>query len=117
MLGWLHAVPEKEEEPRSAKEPDTWPLPDCGAFSYLAEWYSELRLDFGYTDIKAWADVTGTMLEPWESITLIAMASVYRSGVIKYRDKRYNLRPPYDGRTEEQKAATVDRRMKDFFGD
>lgn len=113
MLGWLHATPENEKQPRC--EVEKWPLPDVGAFSYLVDWFAELRLTYGYQEIKAWSDLTGTVLEPWEVKELIGLTSVYNRSVIEYRAKKYNLHPPYDGLADKSKITA--KRLSNLFGD
>ena len=113
MLGWLHATPEGEKTPRC--ETEAWPLPDVGAFSYLAEWFIELKLSFGYTDLKAWADLMGAQPEPWEVTELLAMASAYAHATTEYRAKKYDTRPPYDGLTDKSKITA--KRLGALFGD
>ena len=81
-----------------------WPLPDCGRFDYLVEYFAELRLDFGFQDLKAWSDLTGTELEPWEVGILIDCSATYRGSVIHFRAKKFDTRPPYDGRSEIGRA-------------
>ena len=114
MLGWLHATPEGEKEPRQITEPE-WPLPECGAFQYVVQWFIELRLNFGYTDIKAWSDLTGSIPNPVEVELLMSMTSVYSSSANKYRAKKYNMHPPYDGLTD--KSELTKRRLSALFGD
>ena len=114
MLGWLHATPEEAKEPRIITEPE-WPLPDCGALSYLVGWFIELQLDFDYLEMKAWADLTGVEPNPREVGLLMAMTSTYRNSVIKYRKKGYNMHPPFDGL--EDKTELTAKRLSALFGD
>lgn len=114
MLGWLHATPEGEKEPRQVTEPE-WPLPDCGAFSYLASWFVELRLTFGYTDMRAWSELTGVEPNPIEVDLLMIMSATYSNSVVKYKPKRYDMYPPYDGL--DDKSSITDRRLAPLFGD
>jgi len=114
MLGWLHVTPEDAEKPRS--ETEAFPLPPCEPFDYVVEWFTELRITFGYSDLDAWARLTGQTLEPWEVALLMDMTNTYSSAVSKYRAKAYNLRPPYDGRTREQIAAAVSAKFEALEG-
>jgi hypothetical protein len=116
MLGWLHVKPEKAEEPRIVTEPD-WPLPDCGAFSYIVEWFLELQMDFSYQEVRAWSDLMSQPVEPWEINALMMMSNTYRSGLFTYRKDSFNLYPPYDGRTDEQRGKMNDKRLSVLFGD
>jgi len=107
MLGWLHAIPEGQTEARVDAEPD-WPLPDCGRGGYIASWFGDLGLNFGFVDVKAWADLTGGCPEPWEVDLLLGMSSEYARSVNLYRQKTYNLAPPFDGRSAAQRGAEVE---------
>lgn len=86
---------------------ENYPLPETNEFEYLASYFVELRLTFGYTDIRAWSDLTGVALDPWEVELLVSMSSVYRTGTSKYRAKTYDISPPYDGRTTEQRSKAI----------
>lgn len=114
MLGWLHCTPEKAEKPRIITEPE-WPLPDVGAFYYIANWFIELRLDYGYLELKAWSDLTGVEPTPKEVELLIMMTGTYQNSVIKYRSERYNSRPPFDNL--EDKSSITQRNLAVLFGD
>lgn len=114
MLGWLHAVPEEAKEPRIVTEPQ-WPLPDCGALSYLVGWFVELQLDYGYLEIKAWSDLMGVEPNPKEVELLMLMTNIYKNSVIKFRAKGYNMRPPFDGL--EDKTQITKKRLSALFGD
>lgn len=112
MLGWLHATPDGDKQPRIKSE--DWPLPDCGAFSYLVEWFIELRYNFGYVDVKAWADLVGVNPEPWEVNLLMGMSSTYNNGVIEYRKKGYDVKPPYK---PDNISHIINKRLSKLFGD
>lgn len=114
MLGWLHATPEDRTEARVTTEPN-WPLPDCGQGEYIASWFGELGLNFGFVDVKAWADLTGCYPEPWEVDSLISMSSEYTRSVNIYRKKSYNLAPPFDGRGAAQRGAEVEAKFMAAF--
>ena len=114
MLAWLHAVPEGQK--KSRYETEKWPLPECGAFSYVAKWFIELRMNYGYQDIAAWASLTGTEPNPIELQLLMTMSSVYSNNVLRYRDKGYNLHPPYEDPNFDKSEITRSR-LSSLFGD
>lgn len=109
MLGWCHAVPEGEKTSRGAS--DAWPLPDCEPFGYIAEWFVELRYSFSYAEVRAWSELYGQALEAWELDVLVSAKNTYENGLVRYRGKEFNLRPPYDGRTAAQRAEMIDRQL------
>ena len=77
----------------------------------------ELRYSFGYTDVDAWARLTGVTLEPWEVAVLIDLSNRYGIAHVEYQAKKYDLYPPYDGRTPEQIAQSVADKFDNAFGD
>lgn len=110
MLGWLHVVPEGEKQTRA--QLSSWPLPDCDKFSYLAVWFCELRLSFGYSDIESWSNLTGSVPTPEETSILVSMSSAYTGALAEFRSKDHNLIPPVDCRTQEEIDTMISEKMK-----
>ena len=110
MLGWLHVTPEGEKQTRA--QLDSWPLPDCDKFNYLVSWFCELRLSFGFIDVQAWIELTGSKPNPIEIDLLMSMTRIYSNSMHEYHDKSHNLTPPIDCRTAEQKDAMIAEKMK-----
>jgi hypothetical protein len=94
-MAWLNAAP----EPRPAKAPPpkpepisrrrkieetggVLPLPDCPS-EQLVKWLFEIGpvmssgmgpMPITWSELKAWQELTGTELEPWEARTLVALS-------------------------------------------
>lgn len=94
-----------------------WPLPDLEEANYITRWFCDLGLSFGYVDIESWSRLTGDEPTPNEVELLVMMTNIYQNGLIKFRAKGYNSRPPYDGRTIEQKNAMIEANLSSLFGD
>lgn len=84
-MGWLHATPKTERgQAREAriKSYKTPPLPKIEAGAYLRDAF--LAVNTGdrltWTELDAFARLTGAISEPWEAEIVKAMAGEYLAG-------------------------------------
>ena len=117
MIGWLHCVPDGQDgTQKSRAQMAEYPLPYCYPFDYFTEWFNELRMSYNYSELDAWSKLTGTELTPFEVKIMMAMTTIYRSSLSKYKSSDWNNRPPHDGRSREQVIDQTTMNLKAFFG-
>ncbi len=117
MIGWLHCVPDGQDGvQKSRAQMAEFPLPPCYPYDYISGWFNELRMSFDYVDISAWSALTGWNPSPVEVKILMAMTTMYRGSLTKYKSKEFNDKPPHDCRSKQQIVDQTAMNLKAFFG-
>ena len=107
-MGWLHATPEKREEPRCAgfdEEDPFFVMPELGVADYIAKLWIECGKcksgGMGYTSLD-WVDVHAYSqfqpLDKFEAESILLMSRSYCSGLSM---KDPNAKAPYQREIEE----------------
>jgi hypothetical protein len=116
-MAWLDTRPRtkdgKELQPRRTKyEGD---LPEPGELAYLYGYLCESGPLATWGEIKAWAELNGIELEPWEARTLWEISCAYLEQIELSREP--NCLPPWKdeaqaGRAVESKISAILRKAK-----
>lgn len=93
-------------------------LPNYG--SWLIEYLSELGFvnansSLGYAEIKAWADITRTNLNTWESVQLRRLSAEYYSAFLDYSENKDKVAPYQAGiatNSADRRKAVIDSWMR-----
>jgi len=94
-------------------------LPEVGALKYLVGYLAEVGeaqqtgegiIATGWQDLKAWMELTGIRLTPFEALTLRRLSICYVSQF--YRSEGVDCAPPVK---QESYIETVDRKLMQMF--
>ena len=89
MMGYLAATPTGSKNNRAVSWATS--LPEAGPLFYLWVWLGQMGIIIGgreisYPDIKAWSELTGIELLPFEATSLAELSRIWLNEKIKSTD-------------------------------
>lgn len=135
-MAWLSSVPAAAQRTPAAQRDmrtrgerlrddgaDHLPVPPVAAGGQLIEWFFDVGpvaaggmgpVPLAYTDLQAWAQITGAPLEPWQATTLRRMSRAYVAELRTAEDPA--AVPPWTAPPTQQDRDAVARHLRDALG-
>ncbi len=98
---------------------DPVPMPPITAGMHLLEWFLDVGpvapgamgpVPIGYTDLQAWAQLSGTPLQPWQAATLRRMSRAYAAEL--RAAEAHDAPPPWASSPTQQQRDIVQQRLQ-----
>ena len=103
-MAWLDSIPEEKSEPR--RESVKLDMPEVNHYGYLIDYLHELGVagkdvtPISFTELKAWCDLMGLSLTPFENSTIIKLSVSYCN---MWYAARKEIPAPYMSESDIQK--------------